>query len=163
MKRCLNIRKSFKFHICSIILYQMLSKWVYSHHCCIQCHKKLHFVYFLVLAIHGYQREVLSINPGIDLPMVGKIGCLVQESLLIKAGSGEHCANSNFVHFVTLRGTCVCLIMYLVVHQMKYVVERSISAIIFCNFLMYGLKSYPRKGNPDLPSHRKLYITWLWL
>ena len=163
MKRCSNIRKSFKFHICSVILYQMLSKWVYSHHCCIQCRKKLHLMYFLVLAIHGYQREVLSIRPGIDLPMVGKIGRFsgARKSVLVKAGSGEHCATSNFVHFVTLRGTCVCLIMYLVVHQMKYVVERSISAIIFCNFLMYGLKSYPRKRNPDLPSYGKLHITWL--
>ena len=97
MKRCTNIRKSFKFHICSVILYQMLSKWVYSHHCCIQCRKKLHLMYFLVLAIHGYQREVLSIRPGIDLPMVGKIGFLVHESLCSSKQVQE-----NIVQLVTL-------------------------------------------------------------
>ena len=68
MKRSLNIRKSLKFNIFRAILYQMLSKWVYSHHCCIQCEKLLSF-HFLILAIHGYQREVLSIEPGIDLPL----------------------------------------------------------------------------------------------
>ena len=44
--------------------------------------------------------------------------------VFLKAGSGECCATHNFVHFVTLRGTSVCLIMYLVVHQMKYVMKR---------------------------------------
>ena len=40
--------------------------------------------------------------------------------MLLKASSGERCACRNSVHLVTLRGTCVRL----VVHQMKYVMER---------------------------------------
>ena len=70
MKESLNIRKSFKFNICSAILYQMLLKWVYSHHCCIQCRKKLPPVHSLVLVILGYQREFLSMEPDIDLSLL---------------------------------------------------------------------------------------------
>ena len=44
--------------------------------------------------------------------------------VFLKASSGEPCAPPNFVHLVTLRGTRVHLIMYLVVHQLKYVMER---------------------------------------
>ena len=59
-----------------------------------------------------------------------------QKSVLLKASSGERCAPCNFVHLVALQGTCVRLIVYLVVHQMKYVMERWSNAMIFCNFLM---------------------------
>ena len=48
----------------------------------------------------------------------------VQKSVLLKASSGERCALRNFVQLVTLRGTRVRLIVYLLVHQMKYVTER---------------------------------------
>ena len=47
-----------------------------------------------------------------------------RKSLLHKASSGERCAPRNFMHFVTLQGTLVRLIVYLVSHQMKYVMER---------------------------------------
>ena len=95
--------------------------------------------------------------------MAGKIGFSgARKSMLLKASSGELCAPHNFVHLVTLRGTCVRLIVYLVVHQMKYVTERWSNVKIFCNFLMQRLKGYLRKGNPDFASHGKLYITWLW-
>ena len=47
-----------------------------------------------------------------------------QKSVLLKASSGERCALRNFVQLVTLRGTRVRLIVYLLVHQMKYVTER---------------------------------------
>ena len=57
--------------------------------------------------------------------MAGKIRFSgVQKSVLLKASSGEHCVPHNFVHLVTLQGTCVGLIVYLVVHQMIYVMER---------------------------------------
>ena len=36
----------------------------------------------------------------------------------------ERCALRSFVDFVTLRGTDVRLVVYLVVHQMKDVMER---------------------------------------
>ena len=35
-----------------------------------------------------------------------------------------HCAPQNFVRLVTFRGTRVHLIVYLVVHQIKYLMER---------------------------------------
>ena len=47
-----------------------------------------------------------------------------QKSMLLKASSGERCATHNFVHLVTLQGTRVHLKVYLVMHQMKYVMER---------------------------------------
>ena len=47
-----------------------------------------------------------------------------RKSVLLKASSGERCAPQNFVHLVTFRGTRVHLIVYLVVHQMKYLMER---------------------------------------
>ena len=94
--------------------------------------------------------------------MAGKIRfSLAKKSMLLKESSGEHCAAQKFVHLVTLRGTCVCLIVYLVVHQIKYGTERSSNTMTFCNLFMYGLKGYPRKGNQDFASHSKLYITWL--
>ena len=58
-----------------------------------------------------------------------------RKSVLLKASSGERCAPRNFVHLVTLTNTRVRLIVYLAVHQMKYVMERWSNAIIFCNFL----------------------------
>ena len=42
-----------------------------------------------------------------------------QNSMLPKASSGEPCAPRNFVLLVTLRGTSVHLVVYLVVHHMK--------------------------------------------
>ena len=84
-----------------------------------------------------------------------------RKSVLLKASSGERCAPRNFVHLVTLRGTRVHLVVYLVVHQIKYAMERWSNTLIFCNFLAQGLKGYQRKGNPDSASHGKLYITWL--
>ena len=47
-----------------------------------------------------------------------------RKSVLLKASSGERCAPRYFVHLVTLRGTRVHLIVYLAVHQMRYVTER---------------------------------------
>ena len=58
-----------------------------------------------------------------------------RKSMFLKASSGERCAPRNFVHLVTLQDTRVRLIVYLVVHQMKYVMERWSNAVIFCNFL----------------------------
>ena len=46
------------------------------------------------------------------------------KSVLLKASSGGHCAPQNFVHLGTFRGTRVHLIVYLVVHQMKYLMGR---------------------------------------
>ena len=43
-----------------------------------------------------------------------------QKYVLLKESPGECCAPHNFVHLVTLRGTCVCLIMWLTVHQIYY-------------------------------------------
>ena len=42
-----------------------------------------------------------------------------RNSVLLKASSEARCAPRNFVLIVTLRGTSVCLTMYLTVHQMK--------------------------------------------
>ena len=42
-----------------------------------------------------------------------------QNSVLLKASSGAHCTLRNFVLLVTLQGTSVCIIMYLIVDQMK--------------------------------------------
>ena len=36
------------------------------------------------------------------------------------------------------------------------------NTVICCNFLIYGLKGYPRKGNPDVAFHGKLFITRHW-
>ena len=61
----------------------------------------------------------------ITVSMAGKIRfSSAQKSMLLKASSGEHCVPCNFVHLLTLRGTCICLIVYLVLHQIKYVRER---------------------------------------
>ena len=46
-----------------------------------------------------------------------------QRSVLLKASSGERCAPHNFVHLVPLQGAYLCLIVYLVVYEMKYVME----------------------------------------
>ena len=57
--------------------------------------------------------------------MAGKIEFSgARKSVLLKASSGERSAPRNFVHLVTLWGTYVRLIVYLVVQQMKYVTER---------------------------------------
>ena len=58
------------------------------------------------------------------------------KSVLLKASSGERCAPPNFVHLVVLLGTRVRLIVCLVVHQMKCVLEWWNNAIIFWNFLI---------------------------
>ena len=47
-----------------------------------------------------------------------------QKSMLFKAKSGERCVPCNSVHLVTLCGTCVCLTVYLIVHEMEYVMDR---------------------------------------
>ena len=47
-----------------------------------------------------------------------------RKSVLLKASSGECCAPQNFVHLATFRGTHAHLIVYLVVHQRKYLMER---------------------------------------
>ena len=47
-----------------------------------------------------------------------------RKSVLLKASSGEYCAPQNFVHLRIFRGTQVHLIVYLVVHQIKYRMER---------------------------------------
>ena len=47
-----------------------------------------------------------------------------QKSELFKASSGERCAPRHFVQILNLRGTRLRLIVYLVVQQMKYVIER---------------------------------------
>ena len=46
-----------------------------------------------------------------------------QKSILLKASSGKRCAPGNFVQLVNLRGTHPCLIVYLVMQQMKYIME----------------------------------------
>ena len=58
------------------------------------------------------------------LPRAGQIKFSgARKSVLLKASSGER-APRNFVHLATLRGTRIRLIVHLVVHQMKYVMER---------------------------------------
>ena len=42
-----------------------------------------------------------------------------RKSVLLKLSSRERCAPHNFVLPVTLQGTCVRFIVYLIVHQMK--------------------------------------------
>ena len=52
--------------------------------------------------------------------MAGKIRFSgTQKSVLLKASSGECCAPHNFVLLLTLGGTCICLIVYIAVYQMK--------------------------------------------
>ena len=63
-----------------------------------------------------------------------RLGFLVH--MLLKASSGERCAPQNFVHLAIFWGTRVHLSAYLVVHQIKYLVERWSSTIKFYNFLM---------------------------
>ena len=59
------------------------------------------------------------------LPRAGQIKFSgARTSVLLKASSGERCEPRNFVHLVTLRGARIRLIVHLVVHQMKYVMER---------------------------------------
>ena len=59
--------------------------------------------------------RILS-NRSTVLDMAGKNRFTgAKKSVLLKASSGD------FVHLVTLRGTRVRLIVYIVVHQMKYV------------------------------------------
>ena len=71
-----------------------------------------------------------------DISRAGKIRFFgARKSVLLKASSGEHCAPQNFVHLATFRGTRVHLIVYLVVHQIKYLMERWSSTIKSCNFL----------------------------
>ena len=43
-----------------------------------------------------------------------------RQSVLLKASSGERCAPQKFLHLLTFRGTQVYVIVYLAVHQMKY-------------------------------------------
>ena len=57
------------------------------------------------------------------------------KSVLLKTSSGERCAPQNFVHLATFRGTRAHFIVYLVVHQMKYLMERWIITVKFCDFL----------------------------
>ena len=42
-----------------------------------------------------------------------------RNSVFLKEISGARCAPRNFVLLVTLRGTSVCLTVYLIAHQMK--------------------------------------------
>ena len=59
------------------------------------------------------------------LPRAGQIKFSgARKSVLLKASSGERCAPRNFVHLVTLQVTHVCFIMYLVMYQMKCIMER---------------------------------------
>ena len=82
-----------------------------------------------------------TVHKAVIVTRAGKISFSdARKSVLLKATSKEHCMPRNFVHFVTLRGTCVRLIVYLVLQEMKYVMERW-------------------KGNPYFASHSKLYIT----
>ena len=46
-----------------------------------------------------------------------------RNSVLLKTSSGARSAPRNFVLLVTLRGTSVCLTVYLTVHQMKQTIE----------------------------------------
>ena len=48
----------------------------------------------------------------------------MHESPCISKQVQENVHPHNFEHLVTLQGTGVCLIEYLAVHQMKYVMER---------------------------------------
>ena len=43
-----------------------------------------------------------------------------QKSVLVKASSGERCVPRNFGHLKTLQGTRIHLIVYLLMHQIKY-------------------------------------------
>ena len=57
------------------------------------------------------------------LPALNRAGKIrfsaTQKSVLLKASSGERCGPHNIMLLVTLGGTCVSLIVYLVMHQMK--------------------------------------------
>ena len=83
-----------------------------------------------------------------------------RKSVLLKPSSGERCAPRNFVLLVTLQGTRVSLTCspHLVPsrapNEIGYKKDRLWSnEIIFCNFLMEGLKGFPRKGKPNFASH----------
>ena len=69
-------------------------------------------------------REIMFWNPSTlhcNIVRVGKIRFSgARESMLLKASSGKVCVPQNFVHLATLQGTRVGLIVYLVVHHMKY-------------------------------------------
>ena len=47
-----------------------------------------------------------------------------RKSVLLKASSGERRTPQNFVHLAIFRGIQGHLIVYLVVHQIKYLMER---------------------------------------
>ena len=57
------------------------------------------------------------------LPALNRAGKIrfsaTQKSVLLKASSGERCGPHNIMLLVTLGGTCVRLIVYLTMHQMK--------------------------------------------
>ena len=63
--------------------------------------------------------KIFAIFTGLE-----KLGFLVQKSLVLKVSPGGRCVPHNFVHLVTLRGTHVSFIVDLVVHQIKYIMER---------------------------------------
>ena len=75
-----------------------------------------HFLYASVLPSGA---EIAAVNRTGKIRFSG-----ARKSVLLKTSSGECCAPQNFVHLVTFRGTRVHLIVYLIVHQMKYLMER---------------------------------------
>ena len=72
------------------------------------------FDHFVGLALKGLR----SCKNCVSFSRLEKLGFLVYKSVLFKSSSGE-CAPHNFVLLVTLQGTRVCHILYLIVHQMK--------------------------------------------
>ena len=89
-----------------------------------------------------------------------------QNSVLLKASSGECCEPGNFVLCVALWGTCS---PHRVPHRapneigygnMGYGQMKQGNNIL--QFPHIVLKGYPGKGNLDFASQGKLYITGLW-
>ena len=73
----------------------------------------------------SYVQRIVSMLKNLIKNRAGKIRFSgARKSVLLKASSGERCAPQNVVHVATFRGTRVYLIVYLVVHQMKYHMER---------------------------------------
>ena len=67
-----------------------------------------------------YKKDVLKNLATFSFVRAGKIRFSGERnSMLLKASSGACCAPRNFVLLVMLRGTSVCLTVYLTMHQMK--------------------------------------------
>ena len=80
--------------------------------------------------------------------------------VLLQASPGERCASHNFMLPVTLRSQSVCLTLYLIVHQIKQIMERKM--LKYIQVQLYSvLLFFLWQHNYTLENH--MFLEWLWL